>query len=246
MTEGNGIERAADLLVLARAHGETVNSLVGDLAPATLSDAYAVQDATLRRLGPVGGWKVAAKPHGEPRCAALPALAIHQSGEKLSVPKSGYELEVETAFVFGRRVRPGDDVLSSIRSVHLAIEVLGSRFADRRSLHPLQPIADMQSNAAIVVGPPVAEWEDHDLATLDMDLRIDGAPIAAVQRHHSREQAVSLLSWLAAHSDSRGLPLDDGTVVITGARIGPLSLGAGKTAVASCAHWGAVAVNFAP
>jgi 2-keto-4-pentenoate hydratase len=41
-----------------------------DILPASAAEAYAVQDATMAQLGPVGGWKVGAKgPDTEPACA---------------------------------------------------------------------------------------------------------------------------------------------------------------------------------
>ena len=106
--------------------------------PMTLAEAYAVQDATLRELGGVGAWKVAGKPGAEPRCAALPARDVHTSGVTLFVPRRGCEVEVETGFVIDRDLPDRGasyrrDVLGAIRSAHLAIELLASRFVDRRA-----------------------------------------------------------------------------------------------------------------
>ena len=236
-------DRAADVLLKARETGG-IDRLDDELAPSTIAEAYAVQDATLRRLGQAGGWKIAARPDCEPRCAVLPAISIHRSGATLHVPASGFELEVETAFVVDKLPRPGIDPVDWIGSVHLAIEVLGSRFVDRRSLPPLQPIADLQSNAAVVLGPTVTDWHDRDLSTLDMKLKVDGKQVESGQRHHSRQDVASMLTWLAAHAAERGIPLEAGTVVITGARVGPLPLDGGQEVIASCAGWGDVAIKF--
>jgi 2-keto-4-pentenoate hydratase len=56
----------------------------------------------LERLGRSGGWKVAAKPDSEPRCAVIPACNFYQSGALIPVPDAGFDVEVEVAFVFAR------------------------------------------------------------------------------------------------------------------------------------------------
>ncbi|MEH6774338.1 MAG: hypothetical protein V7668_10475, partial [Cereibacter changlensis] len=85
--------QAADLLVRSRQTGNALTALPVGLEPENLDQAYAVQDATLRRIGRSGGWKVAPKPDAEPRCSLLPASAFHPSGATLHVPTNGYEIE---------------------------------------------------------------------------------------------------------------------------------------------------------
>lgn len=59
---------------LLAAHTQATPVRWRDIVPASLAEAYAVQDALLAQLGPVGGWKVgAAGPQAEPGCAPLPA-----------------------------------------------------------------------------------------------------------------------------------------------------------------------------
>ena len=69
--------------------------------------------------------------------------AMQKSGANLSVPTGGYEMEVETAFMFreGRSRRPAysdADVLEAIAGAS-GDRALGSRFVDRRALPPLHP-----------------------------------------------------------------------------------------------------------
>ena len=53
-------DKAADLLIAARRDEEKMDALPADLEPATLDDAYAVQDAIIARTDlSLAGWKVA-------------------------------------------------------------------------------------------------------------------------------------------------------------------------------------------
>lgn len=44
---------------------------------------------------------------------------------------------------------------------------------------------------------------------------------------------LDVLIWLSGHAHAQGRPLEQGNVVITGARIGPLALGGSRRAVAT-------------
>jgi len=250
MTHLAAAERAAELLLRSRLEGAPLAELPQDLAPVSLAEAYAVQDAILRQIGPAGGWKVAGKPDGEPRCAVLPASAFHPSGATLNVPPAGYEAEVETAFVFAAdlpvRPRPyqRDEVAEAIGSVHLAVELISSRFVDRKRIPPLSPIADLQGNAAVILGPAVAGWRGIELATLRMDMRLGDVLIDGPIKNLGLSETIDLLTWLANHAVTRGGGLARGDVVITGARLGPALLAGAESLCADCPQFGRVIANF--
>lgn len=224
--------QTAELLVHSRNMDSPLTALPAALEPADLDQAYAVQDATLRRIGRSGGWKVAPKPDGDPRCALLPASAFHASGVTLQVPANGFEIEVETAFTFGPD--------SAIVSVHLAVELISSRFRDRKGISVFASVADLQGNAAVVVGP-AHDPNALDLAALDATLTLDGVALDLPQRHAGLAATLPVLDWLAGHAGRRGHPL--GTV-ITGARIGPVPLGRAERLEASAPGLGAVTITF--
>lgn len=246
MTQSNAITRAAKQLVTARRDRTLISGLDDGLAPATLDDAYAVQDAILDQIGAVGGWKVAPKPDDDPRCSVIPKAWILPTGSKMRLPPGG-EVEVETAIVLAHDLPPNPteaQVLAAIGTVALAIEVLGSSFADRRKQPTLDPIADLQSNAAVIVAPGIADWRYLDLGALDFALAQDGVPMIGPQRHAGLSDALPCLIWLATHAAQRGHPLTAGTVIITGARLGPLPVSAGKV-TASSPILGETSVHFA-
>ena len=73
---------AALALCRARTDGRRVMSTM--LGPRSRDEAYAIQDATLAAIGPIGGWKVAASGPGlAPVCAPLPAQGLLPGGAAL-------------------------------------------------------------------------------------------------------------------------------------------------------------------
>src|SRR5690349_22350039 len=77
------IERAASLLLEGRRQHRQVEPFAP--GPASADDAYRVQDAVARRLGPLGGWKVGAKAPGEtPNAAPLLAELIDRKSTRLN------------------------------------------------------------------------------------------------------------------------------------------------------------------
>ncbi|MEQ3626243.1 MAG: hypothetical protein ABNH26_13575 [Celeribacter sp.] len=243
-------ERAADLLVQSRRDNTLLADLPEGLIPHSIDEAYAVQDATLRLNGPAGGWKIAAKPDSDPRCSVISANAFVQSGATLDVPPQGFDAEIETAFVFAqelpKRDRPytQDEVAQAIGAVHLAIELVAARFADRRSLPALTRIADLQGNAGVVLGAGRTDWTGLNHADLPVSLSIDGAVAALPRRNIGLEDTLQMLTWLANHAVTRNVELKAGHAVITGARLGPVPLGVAREIVAECPELGVVAAKF--
>lgn len=239
---------AAELLVQARS-GSLLVELPSALTPATIDEAYAIQDATVNRLGGSGGWKVAPAHQGEHKCSALASSAFHMSGAQLQVPPQGFEIEVETAFVFGKDLsavdaRDLEKVKSAIATVHLAIEIISSRYVDRKAVPPLAAIADLQSNEAVILGAGVADWQSLGFPDLSLDLYVDGAIQQLSRKNADLEPTLSALSWLGAHAAGRRRGIRKGDVVITGARLGPFALGNGTSVRASCPELGEVRIGF--
>src|SRR5690606_11449666 len=112
----------------------------------------------------VGAWKVSPMPEeGEPFCAPILASDIHDDGARLD--RAAYHdlgLEVEVAVTLGRDLPAveggyrGRDMAAAIASVHVAFELVASRFTDRATMPRVATFADLQSNGAVVMGAPVS------------------------------------------------------------------------------------------
>ncbi|QQR38299.1 2-keto-4-pentenoate hydratase [Devosia rhizoryzae] len=236
------------LLLAHRKAGTTVDALPAELVPADLKSAYAIQDETIVALGKVGAWKVAPFPEtGEPACSPLLASAIHPDGVRLrhsDLP--GLAIEVEVAVKLSRDLRgtaSEDEVRAAIGSVHPALELLSSRFADRRSVPQLAAFADLQSNGAIVLGAPVSFATLPEFGNQAMTLSLDGRHGASTESGPTTSNMLSALTWLVRHSAARNTPLTAGMVVITGARLGPVVF-QGTHAEAQAPGLGSVKASF--
>lgn len=218
-----------------------------DILPADREAAYAMQDATLAGLGPVGGWKVGARsPEAEPICAPLPAAGLLPSGAVLAGPAWRLRgVEAEVALRVARDLDAGPLPPDAFDAVLPAIEVVETRLADFDGSDPLAQLADLQSHGALVLGPPSAMAPGSlDLRAIEARLSFDGRVVAQTRGGNPAGDLHRLLSWLAAHCARRGQPLRAGQVVTTGSLTGMLFAGAGAQVEAALAGIGTVTLRF--
>lgn len=202
--------RAATLLIEAHQTGKGLAELPADCRPRSAAEAYAIQDAVARRLGTIAGWKTgAATREAEP--AYAPIFAVTASPARF--PAKGQRLfgiEAELAFRLARDLPPRDkpygrdEVVAAVASMHPAVELVNSRFADWQNVDTWSKVADNQSNGALIYGPEIAAWQklDIDLARPPITVRIDGA-VAAQTTGNSGGDPLRLLVALANHCARR-------------------------------------------
>ena len=242
---------AAARHLLAARNGTTVTA--HDILPPDAQGAYAVQDATVAALGPVGGWKVGAKgPQALPACAPLPGQGLLASGALLA--GGAWQLrgiEVEVAIRLGRDLAPADERMSpadlahAIDAVMPAIEVVETRLADWRGADPLAQLADLQSHGALILGAACTLGpRDIDLRTVRAHLAFDGQSVADTHGGNPAGDLWRMLAWLAFHCVQRGLPLQAGQVVTTGSCTGMLFAPAGARVRAELAGIGMIETAF--
>jgi|SRR5215217_5707898 len=228
-------------LLSSRSTGTVIVDLSNDLVPHDIASAYAIQNETIAALGPVAAWKVAPMPaHGDPTCSPILQANVYRNGAKLKRKDfPGLAIEAEVAVRLGRDLGDGsyrpskETVVAAIESLHVAIEIVASRYANRASVPALAATADLQNAGGIVLGPPHAVPSLPEFSTLPLELKLGSDEIRVSQQSPSTENALASIGWLAQHAFDRGLPLKAGVVIITGARIGPLSFSAGEVEVAS-------------
>jgi 2-keto-4-pentenoate hydratase len=242
---------AAARLVDARRGGARVTGR--DVQPADRFGAYAIQDATLLHIGPLGGWKVgAASIEAEPHCAPLPGSGILASGVALTGPAWDMRgVEVEVAVRLGRDLgvdgqEPSTaDVIAAIAEVLPVIEVIQTRLADWKDSDPLAQLADLGSHGALVLGSPSAVRPAVlDLRQVRADLTFDGQPVASTFGANSAVDVWRELRWLACECARRGQPLRAGTVITTGSCTGTLFAPEGALVQAEVHGMGRVALQF--
>lgn len=194
-------------------------------------DAYAVQDASLAGLGPIGGWKVGlAADGGSPLCAPLPAAGLRPAGTVLRGPAWHLRgIEAGVCFRLGRDMPPraapygADEAAAAIDAVLPAIEVAETRLADWLDAGCDAQLADLLCHGGLVLGP--AQPFDPawlDLRAVEAELRFDGQVVARTVAEHPVTDARGMLAWLANHCARRGTGLRAGQVVATGSCTGRL------------------------
>jgi 2-keto-4-pentenoate hydratase len=242
---------AADRLIRARNAGAGIGWR--EVLPADVDAAYAVQDATVARLGSVRAWKVGAKGRQiTPICAPLPATGVLGSGATLAGPPWLLRgVEVELALRVGRDLDAADALLgpealaAAFDAVLPAVEVVETRLADWRTAAPLALLADLQSHGALVLGEPMAMPPLRpDLLTLQATLEFDGRTVAETCGGNPAQDVWRLLGWLIGHCAQRGAPLRAGQFVTTGSCTGMLFAPQGTLVQARLTGFGGVMLRF--
>jgi 2-keto-4-pentenoate hydratase len=240
-----------DLLLAHRSSGVLLDSLPDALVPKDAATAYLVQTETVQALGPAGAWKVQPFPQsGEPFTSPILSSTVYRNGAALKLADyAGIALEAEIAVTVGRDLpaKPGGytsaELRDAVASLHLAIEIVASRFLDRTKMPSLVGIADLQNSGAIIVGAatPADIWPE--LGQQQIAMVFDGVEVQSTAGNGTTENTLSSLAWLATHAAARGLPLKLGDVIITGARLGPLAFN-GRTASVTGQAFAPVSCTF--
>lgn len=244
----------AELLLGARRTGRPIETLPAALVPATPDTAYAVQDAVALPLGAIAGWKVgASSPTAEPNCAPLFADWVAPSPARW--PAARFRLrgiEGELAFRFGTALPPRpapygeDEVWAAIATLHPAIELVESRFADFRAMDKLALLADNGSNGAFCYGAAVRDWRAVDFLRQPASLVIDGKEVASAVGGNAAGHPRRLLAWLANHCARRGRGIAAGDIVTTGTHTGLVFAAPGAAVTVRFAGLGEATLTLTP
>ena len=243
--------RAATLLIEAHQTGRSVTEIPADCRPRSAAEAYAIQDAVAQRLGPIAGWKTGA-PSPEAEAAYAPIFTVTPGPARfLAATQRLFGIEAEVAFRLSHDLPPRgkpygrDDVIAAIASMHPAVELVDSRFADWQQADAWSKVADNQSNAALICGPAVAGWHDLrlDLAHPPITVTINGA-VAARTIGNSGGDPLRLLTSLANHCTARTGGLRAGHLITTGSITGVTFARPGAVVIADFGRLGAIHVEF--
>jgi 2-keto-4-pentenoate hydratase len=243
---------AARMLMDARRTNTPIEDLPEELRPASLDEAYFVQDRLSLAYGAVGGWKVGA-PTAEatPMFAPMPSAWIASSGALLRETEHRFRgLEAEIAFLLGQDLPPRetpytrDEVVAAIASCHPAIEVLQSGLKDPRETTRMSMMADLQMHGGFVFGPAYADWQSVDFLTEQVTLAVDG--VVRVERTGSNTSGdlMRLLPWLANEGATRTGGLKAGQWVTTGSWTGVSQASADSAVDAKFSTVGEVHLRF--
>ena len=212
------------------------------LAPQTVADAYAAQEALRAHwtpiYGPVGGLKIATTTKvmqalmgiDHPCGGMLYSKRIHRSGVTLKLADHMHlVLECELAVRVSRTLTKGtlpytaQSVRDAVSEVMPAFELIEDRNAHYKSTKAYTLIADNAWNAGIVLGPAVKVEAKRNLNGLKGRLTINGAD----PREGLTDDPMEALAWCANLAADRGRPLEAGQIVITGSVVPTFGVAAG-------------------
>jgi len=230
--------------------------------PGSASLAYDAQDELSDLIdSPSTGWKVGAtSPASQhklgvkaPICGPVFERTMFDSGGSVDLSDFHHQpgLESEFAFTIGLTVRPGGPAMSAlmaremVATVHVAIELVCSRFEENFEVDPALLVADGALHAGLVLGPGLKPEAVPDLVSHELRTLVDDDEIAAGTGAEVLGDPYESLAWLCNHLNKRGLTLPSGSVVTTGAATGLHVTGAGQKVATDGGTLGSVTLNLA-
>jgi 2-keto-4-pentenoate hydratase len=224
-------QRAAEKLLAAHKANLRFKPLGPPEAPATIADAYDIQDryvALLRQAhGGDAGYKVGLTSAAmqtfcgidHPIAGVVLAKRVHQSGvtvRRSDYGRLGLEFEIAVRIKSDVPVMPctADMIGPHIGGVGAAVELVDDRSADYAKLDVRTLVADNSWNGGIVLSEFATTWPD-----LESVLGRATKDRAAIGEGHGRDilgHPFHSVAWLATQLASRGVGLKAGQVVMTG------------------------------
>ncbi|MGF6916764.1 2-keto-4-pentenoate hydratase [Paraburkholderia sp. 40] len=231
-------EQAARLLVAARGQGTLAERLPVELRPVNPDEGFAIQQQVGDQLGQqAGAWKCALPPAGKIIAAPIYDAVIHRGAQcriRAVRGQSSVRAEPELACLLDRDLPPRREayseaeVLEALGNVHLALELLGSRYVHPEALTFPELLADGLFNAGLVIGPRVELRDGATAADLPVEFTVSvtcaGHKAVSFAGRHPDRSVLAPIVWLANFLRVRGLGLHAGQAVITGSYAGVLEL----------------------
>ncbi len=249
MVQLSKAERAAQFLHEAHRQRQTYQPLPDDISPATIDEAYDMQEAFQSLLAPergaIVGYKIALTTpvmqrmvgFDAPCAGAVFESGVHHSPAALAASdyvRLGAECEVAVRLQSGLPASgaPYDrsGVAAAVGALMPAFEIVDDRGADYGNLYFLGVAADNAWNAGVVLGPERADWQGLDLEASRGAMTINGEPAGEGYGRDVLGHPLDALAWLANTLAGRGKELRAGMLVMTGSIVSTKFLNAGDRA----------------
>jgi 2-keto-4-pentenoate hydratase len=252
MTQGEGsglasddysaeAQRIAAAFVAARRDARALPDYPGPF-PADLGDGYAVQDAAIALMGQrIGGWKVGkvSPPlDGTARLAGpifvdrivtpdghAPEMAIFPDG--FGAAEAEFLLRIAATPPAGKTDYTRDEAKALIDAVHVGIEVASSPFPGINSHGAPVTVSDFGNNNGLVIGAPIPGWRDDRFESWPVELIINGEVAGRGQAVDMLDGAIGAARFLFEAMAARGITLEPGQWISSGAVTGvhPVAVG---------------------
>jgi 2-keto-4-pentenoate hydratase len=261
MLDRQQIAAAAHILRDHWRGGTKLAGLPADRRPQSRADGYAIQAEIETQSGDtLFGWKIAATSESGQhhinvagpmagRILTRTVLAdggtASMAGNAMRVGEPEFAFRMETDLPPRATLYSVDEVLAAVGTLHPAIEIPDSRFADFASAGEAQLIADNACAHLFVLGAATAaDWQALDLVEERPRIILRGEQFVGHGRNVLGDPRVAL-AWLANELRALGITLRAGQVVTTGTCHPPLPITAGDVMEADFGPLGQVSVRFA-
>jgi 2-keto-4-pentenoate hydratase len=257
MSDQEDIARA---FVDARRQDAVLSSYPGAM-PATLAQAYAIQDQAIAYDGrAVGGWKLgrinprAVKQFGAERLAGpifANSIIYPANADPVAVRVlSGFAaVEAEVLLLIAATPPANlsvEDAPEFVSEVRFGIEVASSPFVGINGNGPAVTVSDFGNNFGLVVGPPILDATAPGAFDQMARLEIDGLLVGSGLVADLLDGPFGSLAFLARLMAERGLRLEPGQWISTGAITGVHPIRQGQHARAMFGHDVAIECTTAP
>lgn len=260
MLDRNQIQAASRTLQGHWRAGTKFGGLDAAQRPHSREEGYAIQAEIERASGAkLFGWKIAATSAAGQKHINVPGpMAGRILQETLiddggTAPMAGNDMRVaEPEFAFRMRIDlpprpsayPVAEVLEAVDSLHPAIEIPDSRFADFVTAGEAQIVADNACAHLFVLGKAsTANWRALDLVEERPVITMRGQRFTGHGKNVLGDPRVAL-AWLANELRGLGITLRAGQVVTTGTCHPPLPIQSGDRVEADFGVLGKVSVGF--
>jgi len=231
--------------------------------PETLDEAYAVQDAAMADWGKtVIGWKVGRiNPPLSERYGAgrLAGPIFHQETAedgatvKMPVFAQGFAAgEAEFLLRIGATPPAGktsftlDEAAALIDAVHIGIEIASSPLGPINAIGPAAVISDFGNNNGLLVGPALAGWRGSGFEESNVTLLIDGVEVGRGTASEFEQGALGSARFLFELMAKRGIALQPGQWISSGAVGGVHAANVGQVVEARFGAYGTLSVKLVP
>ncbi len=255
------IAEASSLLYACWRAREVIPAIPEAIRPKTRTEGYAVQAELMNRTSAsLFGWKVAASSVAGQRHIAVTAPlagrilssnvrpdggAVSLRGNRMRVAELEFAFRMRTALPPRAAPYQTAEILDAVGSLHPAIEVPDSRFADYTQVGAAQLIADDACADLFVLGPPTtADWRGVDLAAHAVTATAGGGAVHRGVGANVLGDPRIALTWLVNELSEIGVALEAGQVVTTGTCVVPIAVLPGDRVAADFGLFGTVSASF--
>lgn len=209
--------------------------------PATLEDAYAVQDLSIKaNTDEITGWKIGMVPPdlreemGAERIMGPTYKSVthfigksHTDDECLKLPvfDGGFiAVEAELVLELAQDITPGsvntsEGVEHLVKAVYAGIEIASSPIVDLNDYGPAAIISDFGNQQGMIIGEKIENWQEA-IQSMEAKTVINGEVISAKPATNVLNGQMAALAYIIDCAAKRNITLPAGSFILSGATTG--------------------------